>query len=299
MKTNKTFCMLVGILGILVLSVISLAANITTQGTPNNVAPTISAITMTPQSDISPATTFYVAADVNDANGQTDIQAINMSCYGGAGVEWTDSWDSVKLLNTSYITWTSLNTTAYRVNGTFNTSINYWSLKSINSTWICKVYVNDTSGLSVVTTNATALTVNKATGITLAQSTCVFDADNPGTNDKQWACGGNRNNTITHNGNVGINVTILGADLTGQTDATWKIGVGNITWNSTYDVANGGVLPGNVLTTSAAQMIGTWSRGASSTSNTTNVTAWIDFPLPLKSQLYQGTITISSNEDPS
>ncbi|MFQ6010442.1 MAG: hypothetical protein ACE5J7_04980, partial [Candidatus Aenigmatarchaeota archaeon] len=192
--------------------------------------------------------------------------------------------------------WSSVNSSAVRVNGTFTTSVDYWSTKSANATWTCKVYGNDSAGQDASTSGT--IIVSSSTGINIGNATCVFDAANPGTNDQQWACpsSGTRNETVTHNGNIDLNLTINGTDLTGQADASWTIGVGNITWNQTTSEVPTSEA-GTALSTSTADFITIWNRGtlASRTSNTTNATAWIDYPTPLKSQLYQGTVSLISS----
>jgi len=281
-------------LSFLAMSGLVIAADVTTQGTPNNVAPAIAEILVN-DSTPAPGVAFTVSAVVNDDNGVADIYNSNITCYASTGTEGTDGWDSIKLLNSS-VSWTSLNTSAITINGTFTSSVNYWSSKSIGGTWTCKVYANDSSGASTML--STTMTVENSTGITLGDSTCVFDAANPGTNDQQWKCpaAGTRNQTITHNGNIDLNITISGTDLTGQTDSSWVITVGNITWNQTTSAVPT-TEAGTALSGSAVDFITLWNRGTLSTRtyNATNLTAWLDYPTPLKSQLYQGTITLTSS----
>jgi len=290
---DKKMC-LAAVIGLLVISGIAIATDVTTQGTPNNVAPSVAAPSFQ-YGTLNPATSFWVSAIITDTNGAADISTSNITCYAPTGTEGTDGWDSIKLANSS-LTWTTASTTSMTVNGTFNSSVNYWSTKSANTTWTCRVTADDTAGNSASATGTMA--VSPSTGITLAQSTCVFDAANPGVSNKQWTCpnAGTRNQSMTQNGNVEENVTISGTDLTGQTDATWIITVGNLTWNqTTSDVPT--TEAGTVLSGSAANFITLWNRGtlATRTYNITNATAWLDYPTPLKSQLYQGTITLTSS----
>jgi hypothetical protein len=271
-----------------------LAADVTANATAGNVAPTVDTLSVTPGTTISPGTTFYVAATINDANGQADLSTVNVSCIGTGGTQWTDGWDSIKRTNASQ-TWTSVNTSAWTVNTTFSSSANYWGTKSINGTWTCNVYANDAS--SAIGSSTGTMTVGTSVGISTLASTCAFTSGSPGDTDKQWGCptsAGGANNTVQHDGNIGISVTISGTALTGVTDNSWTIGVGNITWNQTT-----GPVPsteaGTALSATATSFITAWTRGASTTSNMTNATAWVDYPNPLKVQTYQGTMTLTSS----
>jgi hypothetical protein len=253
-------------------------------------------VSISPHGKIAPGTTFYVGASVNDINGRANVSVVNISCVGTGGVEWTNSWDSIKLLNTSAITWTSINDTAYLVNGSFDSSVNYWTTKSVNGTWTCVVYASDTSGSSA--SSSATMNVDTSSGITISSSDCAFDNAAAGDTGKQWYCLPNkdRNNTITHNGNVDINLTIYGTNLVGENDSSWDILADNITWNASFS-PDGGSLPGNSLSISAADLITQWNRGTSPISSAINITAWLNLPKPLKYQLYNGSITITSMVD--
>jgi len=269
------------------------AQQVTVNATAGNAAPTVGTITITP-STVSPGTVFYVAAQVSDSNGKEDIIQINVSCVGSGGVEWTNSWDSLQHLNDSYINWTSVSSTTWLVNATFNTSVNYWSTKSINGTWTCKIYANDSSGASA--NNSGTMTVNTYAGISLYSESCVFDTGSPGDTGKPWGCPTtfNRNNTVVHEGNTWINVTINATNLVGKTDPSWFIGYGNMTWNQTT-----GEVPtskqGYAFTGSSMDFITFWGRGTYPTSNATNATVWLDYPTPLYLQTYEGNITFSAS----
>lgn len=290
----KSKLWILGIIGLVILATATVvyAVDVTTQASSTNVAPVVN-VAFINNTSPSSGVAFFVSAEVTDQNGKGDIFNGNITCVGTGGTEGTNNWDSIKLANSS-LTWTSINSTTYRFNGTFTTSIDFWSTKSINGTWTCKVYANDTASASA--SASTTMTVSTSTGISLFTSTCVFDSATPGTNDKQWKCpsAGDRNLTTQHDGNIKINVTISGTNLVGQTDNSFNITVGNITWNQTT-----GAVPsteaGTALTTSAVNYITFWPRGTSPTSNTTNTTTWIDYPLNLKVQTYQGTITLTSS----
>ncbi|MEM7819145.1 MAG: hypothetical protein QW403_03335 [Candidatus Aenigmatarchaeota archaeon] len=291
-KVCLAFLVITSLVVILLVEKYGFGAEVTVNATAGNVAPTVGTVTITP-SQVSPGTTFYVAANVSDSNGKEDIIQVNVSCFGTGGVEWTDSWDSLKHLNDSYITWSEINTTTWLVNATFNTSVNYWSTKSINGTWTCKIYVNDSGGLSAV--NSNTMTVTTYAGVSLYASSCVFDSGSPGATGKQWACPSDRNNTVLHEGNTWLNVTINATDLIGKTDPSWFIGFGNMTWNQTT-----GAVPtskqGYQFTGSPMDFITFWSRGDASTRtyNTTNATLWLDYPSPLYLQTYEGNITFNA-----
>ncbi|MGC8812403.1 MAG: hypothetical protein ACP5O8_02340 [Candidatus Aenigmatarchaeota archaeon] len=296
MKGITKLC-LVGLVVTLLLAVLwvqryGFAYEVSVNATAENVAPTVGALTITP-STISPGTTFYVAANVSDSNGKEDIIQVNVSCFGTGGTEWQDSWDSIKHLNDSYINWTPVDTTTWLINATFNTSVTYWSTKSINGTWTCKVYANDSGGLSAV--NSASMTVNPFAGISLYADSCVFDSGAPGDQNKTWGCptSSNRNNTVVHEGNTWINVTINATNLVGKTNPSWFIGFGNMTWNQTT-----GEVPtskqGYQFSGSPMDFISFWARGSFPTYSATNATLWLDYPTPLYLQTYEGNITFSA-----
>lgn len=296
MKTYKTLLPLFVILGFLatLTTIKSLAIDITVNATSINAIPTVSTPIITPPNP-NPGTTFYVAVDINDNNGFSDIIKVNITCVGSGGTEWVDSWDSIKLVNTS-MSWTNLNTTAYRVNATFDSSINYWSTKSINGTWSCRAYVEDAQGSSVASP-IVQMNVGTSVGISVGEINCAFDQGAPGDQNRQWACPPtvSRNNTITHNGNININVTINATPLTGITDSSWVIGMGNLTWNQTTGAVPTTELPFYPEFIGVpASFITFWSRGTFPITNMTNLTVWLDYPSPLKVQIYQGTITLTS-----
>lgn len=269
---------------------------VSVNATAGNAAPTVGSVTITPGT-VSPGTTFYVAAQVSDSNGKEDIIQVNVSCVGPGGTEWVDSWDSVQHKNDSYITWTDISATTWLVNATFNTSVNYWSAKSINGAWTCKIYVNDSEGLSA--SNSNTMTVTTSTVISLYASSCVFDSGSPGDTGKQWGCPTslNRNNTVIHEGNTWLNVTINATNLIGKTNPSWFIGFGNMTWNQTTgEVPTSESSEYPEFTGSPMDFITFWLRGdaATRTYNITNATVWLDYPSPLYLQTYEGNITFNA-----
>jgi hypothetical protein len=296
-KINRINVILIALFLFLSVSAVSVSAGTTffDQGDTflmGNEAPTVESVEVQSATQ-APGTSFWASGIINDGNGAGDIASASISCYAPTGTEWIDSWDSIKLANASLV-WSSVNSSAVRVNGTFTNSVNYWSLKSANTTWTCKIYGKDS--YNDESSGSMTMVVSASAGITLGDSSCVFDTGGPGTNNAQWECpdGSAENNTITHAGNVNLNLTISGTALNGVTDASWTIGVGNMTWNQTT-----GAVPtseaGAVLTGSAVSILDIWARGSSTTSNATNLTAWLDYPNPLKVQSYTGTITISSS----
>jgi hypothetical protein len=288
---NKKIYMPV-ILGLLLTAGVAVATNITVGGTLSNAAPTVESVTVQSPTGQAPGTSFWVYGIINDADSVADISTAKISCYASPGVEFVSSWDSV-YQNNGTLTWTPINDTAVSVNGTF-TGDNYWSLKSTSATWNCTVYGKDLSNAEAG--SSTTMGVSASTGFTLGEDSCVFDTGSVGTN-KQWKCptGSTRNETITHTGNVNLDMKISGTDLTGATNTSWTIGVGNITWKQatgTVTTDNSGAA---LLTSSDASLIDGWSRGDADISSATNMTAWLTYPNPLMVQSYAGTISITAS----
>lgn len=274
----------------------SAASPVTVNATTGPVAPSVGSITIT-NSNPAPGTTFYVAADVSDSNGRADIVYANVSCNASTGTIWTEGWDSIYRGNGSSTTWTAKDDSTYTINATFDASANYWSSKSISGTWTCQIYARDSTGLTAY--NSGSMTVQTSSGISLGASACAFDTGNPGDNSKQWGCptASNRNNTIQHDGNIPINITINATQLTGMVNTNSIIGVGNITWNQTTGaVPETEITAYSEFTGSVVNFITSWNRGilGSRTTNTTNTTVWLDYPAPLADTSYNGTITFNS-----
>lgn len=232
----------------------------------------------------NPGDSFTVTANVSDVSN-TSINSTNITCVGSGGAEGTDSWDSYTLQNSS-TSWTVVNLTTVEVSGTItlNTS-------SINGTWNCTVYgYNATNDFAAASNNS--LSVNTRIGITLSQSTCTYGAGDPGSSNNAWTCGGNAYDRITHDGNIDLNITINGSDLTGQTDASWTISVGNVTYSNVTAGDPAPSPPGLGLSTSVADLITSWVRGTYPTKSASDLYSWINYPSPLKVQTYEGVMTL-------
>ena len=91
----------------------------------------------------------------------------------------------------------------------------------------------------------------------------------------------------TNCGNVVIDAQLQGADLDGQTDPTWIIGVGNVTYYGSDDVGSSVALTDSWVT--LQQDI--------AEQGTSQIWNWIDVPSPIKAQTYQGTYSVQAIED--
>ncbi|MEM7825664.1 MAG: hypothetical protein QW412_02275 [Candidatus Aenigmatarchaeota archaeon] len=269
------------------------AEEVTVKAQPGNTAPNVASVEA-PAETVSPGTEFKVTAYVSDFNGREDITEVNISCWGSGGEEGGSNWDSLTLLNNSgYITWEAIDEDTWRINATFNSSVPSWGHKSINGSWTCKVGVKDSSGSSA--SGSDTMSVDTLAGIILGASSCQFDSGAPGTNGNQWECSNHRNNTVVHDGNTNIYVTIEATSLIGKTDGNWTIGYDKMTWNQTV-----GEVPTNEdesypeFTASPANFITNWGRGTYPNPSATNSTVWIDYPTPLLLQEYEGTITFTA-----
>jgi len=237
-------------------------------------------------STVNPGDSFTVKANVTEINGISFIYNTNVTCVGSGGTEGTDNWDSYTKLNAS-VGWTVINTTTIEVNATItlNTS-------SINGTWTCKVYGNNTSSESAFE-SVNQPSVNTRVGIIISQSSCTFAGGNPGSNNNAWSCGGSAYNRYTHDGNTGMNITINGTDLIGVTDNSWVIAAGNVTYKNVTSEAGAPSLPGIALTTTETDLQPIWGRGTYPTKNANDLYCWLNYPTPLKYQTYGGTLTLT------
>ena len=199
-----------------------------------------------------------------------------MKCWGSSSSETaSDSWDHY---TNSSPTETNIDSDSNSYEFTITPNNHAES-----GSWTCKAIATDAA--SDTGNDTDTFTMNTRVGITLGASSCTASG-NPGTNNVALtSCSAN---TVTHDGNVDLNVTVEGTVLTGQTDGSWTISVGNLEYNSTN------TLPGTALTGSAVDILNDWSRGTSPTASTSDQYWWIDIPTPLKAQDYAGTITYTA-----
>lgn len=155
------------------------------------------------------------------------------------------------------------------------------------------VYANDTYGndATPVTSN---FTINVLVSVEITQVPIAFGnttipvtdrrADN-GTAGSGYVGGTIKGFPMIANntGNVYENFTIAGTNLIGQTQGSYVVGVGNVTYNTTAN------LPGTALTTSDVQFAGSLARFT-----TSNVYFWIDLPTGLPSQNYVGAVNVTA-----
>ncbi|MEM5855586.1 MAG: hypothetical protein QW472_04705 [Candidatus Aenigmatarchaeota archaeon] len=238
--------------------------------------------------NIDPGKSFEVKANVTETLASL-INDTNITCVGPGGQEWVESWDSYTLLNDS-VSWNVINTTTIEVTGiiTLNTS-------SINGSWTCKVYARNSIGQSTFNSNS-SLTVNTYVGLIVFENFCGFEAGLPGDENKNFTCEGKNHITFMHDGNVNISVKINGTNLVGTIDTTWEIGVGNITYKNVTSGSQAPSPPGIPLSTIESELISYWDRGIYPNKNTNDLYCWLNYPVPLKVQTYQGTIYLIARE---
>lgn len=238
--------------------------------------------------NINPGQSFEVRANVTETS-YSSINDTNITCFGPGGIEGDNNWDSYTLLNDS-VEWNVINDSTIEVRGaiTLNTS-------SINGTWTCKVYARNSSGESTFNSN-NSLTVNTYVGIIVFEESCVFEQGIPGDENKTLNCAGKNYIAFMHDSNINITVKINGTNLVGKEDPSWKIGVGNITY---ANVTSGSSAPPPSdirLTQTEAELISFWDRGSYPNKNANDLYCWLDYPLPLKVQTYEGTIYLIARE---
>ena len=267
------------VVAIMLTTVAIMASNVTVTATTQNVAPVVRTISIT-SDPLAPGAVQVVNVMVMDANGYVSFNATNLTCWGGntsAGAEGgTDGWD--------HWTNTTPNQTYHNVTAMNYTFTYTASDNAANGTWQCKIYANDSGGLKA--TNTAAFQMSTRVGITISSPTGSVSGNPGDANTSITSCSPN---TITHDGNQNMTLAISGTDLTGQTDASWVVKVGNIT------TGNATVLWSTALTTGAVSFDTKFWRGNSPTANTTSRYMWFSFPIPLKVQDYVGTVTIAAS----
>ena len=190
-----------------------------------------------------------------------------------------------------------INATNYSMTQAGSTDIYYYDDYDTNviaGTYDYTVYANDTYGndATPVTDN---FTVNALVALTLEQVPIEFGnttipvtsrhADN-GTAGDGYTGGTIKGfpMVINNTGNVNENFSISGTDMTGQTQGSYEVGVGNLTYDTD------GALPAAYnLSTSLTQFVGDVAWTA-----TQDVYFWISIPEGIPSQNYVGTINVSA-----
>jgi hypothetical protein len=221
----------------------------------------------------TPGTTLSLSTNVSEVHGADNITDVTLTCWGSTSSEGAlDSWDHYT--NSSGLV-TNLNITTNSYD--FKIALNS---KSERGLWTCRI--NATDFLSATDSMDTGFTMNTRVGISLDHSSCTASGK-PGTKD--LALTNCAPVTITNDGNVNINVTVTGTNLTGQTYPSWVIPVGNLGHNSTNNA------PGTALSESDVQILGDWARGTYPTALTSTQYWFISLPTPLSVQNYTGTVT--------
>ncbi len=238
--------------------------------------------------NINPGQSFEIKANVTETS-VNDINDTNITCFGQGGIEGEESWDSYVLLNDT-LNWNVINGTTIEVTGiiTLNTS-------SINGSWTCKVYARNSTGDSAYNLNS-SLSVNTYVGLIIFENSCEFEAGLPGDSNKNFTCDGKNYITFMHDSNINISVKINGTNLVGTSDPIWEIYVGNITYKNVTSGEQAPSPPGVQLSNTESDLIAFWDRGVYPNKNTNNLYCWLNYPVPLKVQVYQGTIYLIARE---
>ncbi|RME78580.1 hypothetical protein D6774_00630 [Candidatus Woesearchaeota archaeon] len=237
------------------------------------IAPVINTVTDTPD-PVDPGQTLGVTANITDNFGATTV-----------------------ILEVDYANGTKTNFTMTLQSGVATNGI--WFNDSIDTflapgTYNYTVYASDAAGNEATPVGGN-FTVNTLVNIELVNVPIDFGnttipvtqrrADN-GTAGNGYAGGTIKGfpAIVNNTGNVDVNVTIKGTNLTGQTDPAYEIDVSNVEWNLT-------ATPGTALTTTAQTLV----NGLTAfTSTTQEVYFWISIPVGYIPQEYNGTVTFTA-----
>lgn len=235
--------------------------------------PVIQAVVDSPD-PVDPGQTLIVNASITD---NTNVSTVTLEVDYGNGTQ--ENFTMVLISgDTSNGTWTNQSVNTFLPAGTYNYT----------------VYANDTAGNEANPGNGT-FTVNTLVNIELDQVPIEFGnttipvtqrrADNstagsgyPGGTVKGFPA------VVNNTGNVEVNVTIAGTNLTGQSNPAYEIDVSQVEWNLTAS-------PGIALTTTAATLK---DNLAAFTTNTQDVYFWISIPIGYIPQDYNGTVTFTA-----
>ena len=258
----------------------AIATDTTMSVTIGNQAPTVGTISLSPDEvDLTACGTAYLtcSATVTDDNGHADISGGSHS----VALVLEGSQESPDYTNSSctYKDCTGNSCTLECVFG-----IEYF--KDETSSGECNITVADV-GSSYSTNNTNIVDVNKLVAHQLANTPVTFGTLTAGTTDNPAEEGNGQPINQTNCGNVVIDAQLQGADLDGQTDPTWIIGVGNVTYYGSDDVGSSVALTDSWVT--LQQDI--------AEQGTAQIWNWIDVPSPIKAQTYQGTYSVQAIEN--
>jgi len=244
--------------------------------TSNNVAPVATSLVNNITGNANPGETYEWVLTVEDDNGFEDIDTAQLICWSveESAIGESDDWDHYTV--TDYVRANISSTES-----TFTFEIDF-SVHARDKEWNCEAEVwdqeaeNDTIG--------DVFTMNARIGILLSDYSVAM-AGNPGAEIQLF-----NPNTITHDGNVEYNITVEGTNLTGVTDGSWEIPVTALKYNDA-DVVGDAV----ALQETPVGILSNWDRGTYDIASTSGQYWWINIPLPLKAQVYSGTITYTAS----
>ena len=239
-------------------------SNTTTFNVTDLTNPTIQWVNATPN-PVDPGNTINITAKVTDNVGvDTVVVEINgqnyTMNYSGNDIYYYDGFDT------------------FIEAGTYNYT----------------VYANDTYGndATPVTSN---FTINELISLSLSQTPIEFGnttipvtnrrADN-GTSGNGYTGGTVKGfpMVVNNTGNVNENFTISGTGLIGQTNSSFTIGAGNVSYNTINDINSA-----TSLSTTAQQLASNIAMN-----NISNAYFWLSIPEGVPSQQYIGTINVTA-----
>ncbi len=187
------------------------------------------------------------------------------------------------------VVWFTLNNTNYTMNCSGNSSANftcYYGLQAnlTAGTYNYTVYANDTSGNNATPKNGN-FTVNILVSIDVTQIPVNFTSVNAGAVVNASATQGFPA-YVKNIGNVNVNVTLAGKNLTGQADVSYIINVMNVV----YDVNVS--FPTNTTLKETYQLL----KSNLAVDANTSVYFRLYAPLNVKSQNYKGNVTFKAEQ---
>lgn len=256
---------------------------------------------------MDPRTFFTVEATISDPNGYNDIntQSIRLELYAFYDLNGcAENWDCNRTAMLDDNIWLGTNNgcTHSPIANTYciNVGMDVWSTKFIkgDTELYIRVDDNDTAGVNTHRMDANwlrdnnSLTINANTSRSEDTTTGTYSAA-PNTTYNAFDSGQTVNAYIisTHNGNVTMDLNLVGTDLNVSTVIFIKDR--NQSFNLENATASSIRLSGD---TNAA--IGDWNRGSVilMDSNTQNIWYWLSIPDQQPQGSYTGTITYSSGQ---
>lgn len=243
----------------------ALADTVSSSASVTNAAPTVGTVTATTPVTLSSGSTViaWCNATITDTNGYSDVSAVNATIYHSTSSEGASDDNNDHYTNSSCVTAGGSGTT---INANCTFTLQYYA--NANS-WTCKMYANDTAGLSGSST--ASVTVNNLTGLSVPSTIAFGELALAATSSVDI------NHTVTNYGNTQLDIQLSGTDAADNTANAFNCTIGTVpVGNTKYNVtqyaqdytANMTALTGSAVTRTEFDLAQRTSEVSASTAKT-------------------------------